>query len=78
MPIIIKLDKEACIGCGACASLCDNWVMEGDKARPRKTEISENELKDNKEAEWAVRLLKQTPPLRQTSDGRIFGSLNGD
>ncbi|OGY47762.1 MAG: hypothetical protein A2663_04490 [Candidatus Buchananbacteria bacterium RIFCSPHIGHO2_01_FULL_46_12] len=34
--------------------------------------------KDNKEAEWAVRLLKQTPPLRQTSDGRIFGSLNGD
>ena len=34
--------------------------------------------KDNKEAEWAVRLLKQPPPLRQTSDGRIFGSLNGD
>lgn len=29
MPIKIKFDKEVCIGCGACTSVCDNWVMEG-------------------------------------------------
>ena len=51
MPIKIKFDKEACIGCGACASVCDNWVMDNDKAKPKKTTISEDELKRNKEAE---------------------------
>ncbi len=47
----INFDKEECIGCGACASVCDNWIMEKDKAKPKKTIISEKELKNNKEAE---------------------------
>ena len=47
----IKFDKETCIGCGSCTSVCDNWIMNEDKAEPKKTEISENELKGNKEAE---------------------------
>lgn len=47
----INFDKEACIGCGACTSVCDNWIMEGDKAKPKKTTISQKELKSNKEAE---------------------------
>ena len=51
MSIKIKFDKEACIGCGACTSVCDNWIMEEGKAKPQKTKISENELKVNKEAE---------------------------
>ncbi len=51
MPIKIKFNKEACIGCGACTSVCDNWVMEGDKAKPKRTTIPEKELKTNKEAE---------------------------
>ncbi|MBR9690955.1 ferredoxin [Candidatus Woesearchaeota archaeon] len=30
----IEFNKEACIGCGACAAVCpDNWEMEGDKAK---------------------------------------------
>ena len=51
MPIKIKFDREACIGCGACISVCDNWVMDGDKVKLKKTTISEKELKSNKEAE---------------------------
>ena len=47
----IKLDKEACIGCGVCTSVCDNWIMDDNKAKPKKTTISEKELKCNKEAE---------------------------
>ena len=47
----IKFDKEACIGCGSCASVCNNWIMDGDKAKPKKTIIPEKELKSNKEAE---------------------------
>jgi len=45
----IKLDKEACIGCGTCASLCpDNWVMKDNKAHAKKTEL--DDLGCNKEA----------------------------
>ncbi len=51
MLIKIDFDKETCIGCGACTSVSKNWVLEGDKVKPRKTQISKNELNDNKEAE---------------------------
>jgi len=47
----IKFDRDLCIGCGACTSVCDNWIMVEDKSKPKKIEISENELKGNKEAE---------------------------
>lgn len=47
----INFDKEVCIGCGVCTSVCDNWIMDKDKAKPKKTTISEKELKSNKEAE---------------------------
>ena len=47
----INFDREACIGCSACVSVCDNWVMDNDKVKPKKTAISEKELKSNKEAE---------------------------
>ncbi len=47
----IKFDKEASIGCDACASVCDNWVMDGDKVKPKKMDISKNEWNSNKEAE---------------------------
>lgn len=38
----ILFDKEKCIGCGTCASICpDNWEIKGDKASPKKKEIKE-------------------------------------
>jgi len=43
MAIEIKQDHEACIGCGACASVCpDNWEMGDDgKAHPIETEVED-------------------------------------
>ncbi len=37
----ITIDKNICIGCGACTVACDNFVMDGDKAKPVKSEVSE-------------------------------------
>jgi ferredoxin len=36
-------DREACIGCGACVSVCpENWEMKDDgKSSPIKTEVEE-------------------------------------
>lgn len=48
----IIFNRDDCIGCGACASTCpDNWGMDGDKAKPKVSEIDESQLKCNKEAE---------------------------
>ena len=50
----IIFSKETCIGCGACTSTCpDNWEMDdsGEKAKPKKLQITESELACNKEAE---------------------------
>jgi ferredoxin len=46
-------DKIKCIGCGACTAVCPtNWVMDNNnKAKPKKTDISSDEIKCNKEAE---------------------------
>ena len=37
----IEIDKEKCIGCGACAAQCDNFEMDGDKAKPKQTEVDD-------------------------------------
>ena len=35
-------NKDVCIGCGACASICpSNWEMKGDKAHPKDIELDE-------------------------------------
>lgn len=41
MAVKIEQDHGACIGCGACASICpDNWEMGDDgKAKPIKTSV---------------------------------------
>ena len=45
----ITQERDKCIGCGACTAVCpDNWEMKGDKAHPKKTEVSE--VGCNKEA----------------------------
>jgi len=37
----INIDKEKCIGCGACTAQCDNFEMKGDKAVAKKKEVDE-------------------------------------
>lgn len=37
----IILDKEECIGCGACVAQCDNFEMENKKAFVKKTEVED-------------------------------------
>ena len=51
----IIFDRKACIGSGACTSVCpENWELvekNGEfKAKPKKTEISEEEYASNAEA----------------------------
>jgi ferredoxin len=43
MPVKIEQDHEACIGCGACVSICpDNWEMTDDgKAKMIKASVPE-------------------------------------
>jgi len=36
----IEYNKDECIGCGACAAQCDNWELEGDKAKPKKIQLN--------------------------------------
>lgn len=38
----IEYNKDDCIGCGSCAAICpDNWEMDGDKAKPKKTNLND-------------------------------------
>jgi len=51
----ILFDRKACIGSGACTSVCpENWELvekNGEfKAKPKKLEISEEEYTSNAEA----------------------------
>jgi ferredoxin len=51
MAFKISIDKETCIGCSACTSVCDNFEMiEGDeyKAKVKKEKI--DNIGCNKEA----------------------------
>lgn len=35
----VKVDKKKCIGCGNCAAICSNFVMDGDKAKVKKSTV---------------------------------------
>ena len=42
MPFKISVDKEKCIGCGACAAVCsENFEVVEGKAKPKKSEVDE-------------------------------------
>lgn len=44
----IEVNKKACIGCGACTAQCDNFELEGDKAKAKQTVV--NDIGCNKDA----------------------------
>ena len=35
----VEVDQKTCIGCGSCTVACDNFVMDGDKAKAVVAEI---------------------------------------
>jgi ferredoxin len=37
----ISVDKEKCIGCGACVAVCSNFNLSNGKAIPKKAEVQE-------------------------------------
>ena len=48
----IKYDRETCIGCQSCVSVCPNsWEEDGEKVILKKEDIDDDVLKENKEAE---------------------------
>lgn len=44
----VEIDRETCIGCGACTVACDNFVTDGDKAKVVNEEV--DSLGANQEA----------------------------
>ena len=46
----IEVNQKKCIGCGACASVCDNFKLVNGKSQPKKKIISEKELECNLKA----------------------------
>lgn len=48
MAFKIEVDKEACIGCGACTAQCDNFELADGKAHAKKTTV--DDIGCNKEA----------------------------
>lgn len=42
MPFNVSVDKEACIGCGACVAQCpDNFELKDGKAVPINTKVDD-------------------------------------
>lgn len=37
----VLLDRNTCIGCGACTVECDNFIQDEDKAKAINTEVDE-------------------------------------
>ncbi len=37
----IEVDKDKCIGCGACIAQCDNFELEEGKAKVKNPEVDE-------------------------------------
>ena len=32
---------DTCVGCGACTAVCDNFEMDGAKAKPKEEQVEE-------------------------------------
>ncbi|MFH2104638.1 MAG: ferredoxin [Parcubacteria group bacterium] len=57
--IKIEIDKEKCIGCGACVALCpDYFAMEGDKAKVIKSDGDKTDCVQEAEASCPVAAIR--------------------
>lgn len=41
MAFKISIDEDECIGCGACAAVCDNFELDGDKAKVKNAVVAD-------------------------------------
>lgn len=58
-PMEVEIDKEKCIGCGACVALCpDYFAMEGDKAKVIKNNVEETDCVKEAELSCPVAAIK--------------------
>ena len=54
---------DECIACGACVAQCDNFEMDGDKAKPKKKEVNDilvlTILRNNKKTDKKITLAER-------------------
>jgi ferredoxin len=48
MSFKVSVNEDECIGCGACAAVCDNFDMDGDKAKVKQPDV--DDIGTNQEA----------------------------
>lgn len=46
----VIVNKEKCIGCGACVSMSNNFKIVNGKSKAKKAQIDEKELSSNQNA----------------------------
>ena len=41
MAFKVTVNEDECIGCGVCAGVCDNFELDGDKAKVKESPVDE-------------------------------------
>lgn len=54
----IKVDEKKCIGCGNCVAVCNNFFMDGGKAKVKKSVVDKITCEKKAEKECPVGAIK--------------------